>query len=303
MEIGLLLRGAAALLTIALPIAVAAYLVRRLRTGWRLILVGATVFILSQIAHIPFNARVLGPAMAQLGVGTDQGPGWGLAGAAILLGLSAGLFEEGGRWLAYRFWIRKARTWNEGVTFGTGHGAAEAVIVGALTLATLIQLTALRGQDLSTIVPPEQLAAAESQIEVYWSLPGWAAFFAPLERASALAIQISLAVIVLQAFVRRGGALWLLAAIGWHALVDAVAVYAGVSTNVHGGSTTGMAVIEGLVLVLAILSLGILFALRPSAAPTPAEPPVPPPHTGPVDGGPADAARLQDSRYSGEGPK
>lgn len=296
----ILARGAAGLMMVILPIALAAYVVRRLRTGWRLVLIGAAAFIFSQVAHIPFNTYLLMPWMERLGLGLASGPGLALAGAAILLGLSAGLFEEGARWLAYRFWISRARSWNEGVTFGTGHGVSEAVILGLLSLATLVQLAALRGQDLAAIVPADQLAAAEAQVVLYWALPEWAAFFAPLERAAAIAIQISLAVIVLQAFIRRGGALWLLAAIGWHALVDAVAVYVGVSTSVQAGSTSGMAILEALIVLMAILSVWILFALRRPEAPTATEPPLPSPHTGPLQAGPAEPARIEESRYLGQ---
>ena len=46
-------RGAAALLMIAMPLALGAYLIRRSRSGWALFLVGAVTFIGSQILHIP----------------------------------------------------------------------------------------------------------------------------------------------------------------------------------------------------------------------------------------------------------
>lgn len=232
-------RGAAALLMIALPLALGAYLIRRFKTGWGLFLVGAVTFIGSQIFHIPFNSYVLNPFLASIGFNAETGPGVTLAVAALLLGSSAGVFEEGARWLAYRFWIRKARTWPQGVVFGSGHGGAEALIAGLLALATLVQLIAIRGQDLASVVPAEQMAAAQAQIEAYWGLPGWTFFFAAVERASSLAVQITLAVIVLQAFLRPRGGLWLLAAIGWHALVDAVAVYAAFTTGVYAGSVTG----------------------------------------------------------------
>lgn len=291
-----LARGAAGLLMVAMPLALGAYLVRRFQTGWRLLLVGAAVFVVSQIVHIPFNSYVLGPLMARLGLGA-AGAGWPLAGAAVLLGLSAGVFEEVARWLAYRFWVPTARGWKRGVAFGAGHGGAESFLVGLLSLATLIQLAALRGQDLSTVVPADQLALAEAQVEAYWALPPWAAFFAPLERASALAIQISLSVVVLQAFVRPGGLLWLGLAIGWHGFIDAAAVYAGVVTGVGVGNPNGMLVTEAVVVLLALVSLAILFRLRPEDDDIEILPPAPPPHTGPVAGGSLDPGRIDDSRF------
>jgi uncharacterized membrane protein YhfC len=292
------LRGLAALLTIALPLALGAYLVRRFKTGWGLFLVGCVTFIGSQIFHLPFNAFVLNPVLASLGFGAQTGPGLTLLIAALLLGLSAGIFEEGARWLAYRFWIRKARTWPQGVVFGSGHGGAEAFIAGLLALATLAQLTALRGQDLSSVVPAEQLAAAEAQVELYWGLPAWVSFLPAVERASALAVQITLSVIVLQAFLRPRGGLWFLAAVGWHALVDAVAVFVGFATGVYAGSASGMLIAEGVVAGLAVVSLVILFRLRPSESQVAVAPPAPPPHSGPVPGTSAEARDLDSSRFT-----
>ena len=292
-------RGAAALLLIVMPLALGAYLVRHFKIGWRLFLIGAVTFVASQIPHIPFNIYILTPLMAGLGFGPEDGPGLALAGAALMLGLSAGVFEEGARWLTFRFWIRRARTWPEGVGLGSGHGGAEAVITGLIALATLIQLTALRGQDLSAIVPAEQLAAAEAQIDTYWALPGWVYFFSVVERASALAVQITLSVIVLQAFLRRRRGLWLLAAIGWHALVDAIAVFAGVSTGVYAGSIPGTAITEILIAGMAGISLLILLRLRPATEGQGLPTPAPLPHTGPVAVEPRED-RLASSRFSGE---
>jgi uncharacterized membrane protein YhfC len=297
MEIGA--RGAAALLMIIMPLALGAYLIRRFRTGWGLFLVGAVTFIGSQIFHIPFNAYVLNPLLASIGFGADTGPGPTLAIAALLLGLSAGVFEEGARWLAYRFWIRKARTWPQGVVFGSGHGGAEALIAGLLALATLIQLIALRGQDLASIVPAEQLAAAQVQVDAYWATAGWVFFLSAIERASSLAVQITLAVIVLQAFLRPRGGLWLLAAIGWHALVDAVAVYAGFTTGLYAGSVTGTLITEAIIVCMAGISLVMLFRLRPAAESESVSPPAPPAHSGPVPGEAEDRANLEASRFNG----
>lgn len=52
----------------------------------------------------------------------------------ILYGcLAAGLFEEGGRWVAFRYLIR-GNDKKEAITYGIGHGAIEMILVVGLTL-------------------------------------------------------------------------------------------------------------------------------------------------------------------------
>lgn len=290
------LRAASGLLMIALPLATAAVLTRRWRIGWKVVLVGVATFIAAQVLHLPFNAYVLNPLLTAAGAGATPTAGAGLVLTAAALGLSAGVFEEAARWVSYRFWIRSARSWREGVLFGAGHGGAEAVLVGVAALATLIQLVALRGQELSAVVPAEQLDLARAQVEAYWALPGWATLFGLAERISAFVIQLSLSVLVLQAFVRPGRGLWLLAAIGWHALVDAVAVYVGVATGAQTGSPGAMALTEGLIAGLAVVSLVILLHLK-TREPTPAVPPTSAPQRGPLPAAEPTQEMLESSRY------
>ena len=88
------------LLMIAMPIALGIYLARRMGKRWKLFLVGAVLFVASQVLHIPFNLIVLNPILEQIGFGQGNF-GSALLLGALLLGLSAGLFEEITRWLAF----------------------------------------------------------------------------------------------------------------------------------------------------------------------------------------------------------
>lgn len=293
------LRGVSPLLMIALPLATAAILTRRWQVGWRLVLAGAVTFIAAQVLHLPFNAYVLNPWLARLGGDLSSGAGIGLAISALGLGLAAGVFEEAARWLSYRFWVRSARSWRQGVVFGVGHGGVEALLVGLASAATLIQLAALRGQDLAAIVPPDQLSLATAQVEAYWALPAWASLFALAERVSALVIQLSLSVLVLQAFVRKGRGWWLLAAVGWHALIDAVAVYVGVATGAQSGSTPALLITEATIALLALIGLVVLIRLRPAQEQAQPVANVQDPHRGPVAPGDPPLDRLDDSRFTG----
>lgn len=247
-----LVRSLNALLMVAMPLALGVLLSRRRGLPWRLFVVGAVTFLIAQVLHLPFNARVLGPLLIRLGYASAES-GLPLLVVALAFGLSAAVFEEGARYLTYRYWLRDARTWSQGLMFGAGHGGIEAILLGGLAAYGLIQAITYRGADLSAIVPAENLPLVQAQLDAYWALPWYAALLGALERAFALCIQIGLALLVLQTFVRRS-LRWLLAAMIGHTIVDALVAF--------GVGTWGVYITEGLVGLCALLSLGIIRVLR-----------------------------------------
>ncbi len=284
----ILVRGANALLMIALPLVLGVVLVRRFRLGWGLFGIGAVTFLASQVLHIPFNSRVLSPWIERLGLaGADAG--LPLVVVGTLFGLSAGLFEEGARAVVYRFWLRRARTWREALLFGAGHGGIESVVLGGLALYGLLQALALNGVDLVTVVPAEQVEIARAQLQAYWSMPWHLTILGAVERVFALCLHLSLTVLVLQAF-RRRNPLWWVAAVGWHALVDAAAVASAVAWGAYRA--------EAIVGLTALASVGIIFALRDEGGvprEPESEPASPPARAAPTVG--ERKERLDDSRY------
>jgi uncharacterized membrane protein YhfC len=283
-----------ALLMLAMPLALAVFLLRRFRLGWRLLGVGALTFLISQVLHIPFNQWLLTPLLQRLSLSASgnlaQLVAWG-----VLLGLSAGLFEESARYLVLRFWQRQARTWPAALLFGAGHGGMEAILLGLLALLTFFQMLALRGADLSALLPPAQLELAQAQVTAYWSMPWQMALLGALERLWALCLHLSLAVLVLQAITRRN-LLWLAIAVLWHTLTNAAAL---VCLQLWGAYAA-----EGILAPFAAASLAIVFLLRGKDGPPEAQEPssISP---GPLHAPPNRAAldsrrreRLNDSRYS-----
>jgi uncharacterized membrane protein YhfC len=282
-------RGLNALLMIGFGLALGAFVARRWNQPWGLFGIGAVTFVLSQVAHIPFNSLVLNALFTRLGW-TDPASVGTLVGVAASLGLSAGVFEESARWLMFRLWARKARRWEEALMIGAGHGGIEAILLGGLAVYALIQVLALQGTDLASVVPADQVETARLQVEAYWAAPWYAALLGALERVLALCLHLSLSVLVLQAFVRRRW-IWLFLAIGWHAFVDGAAVAA---SQVVGPYWT-----EALIGVFALLSLAIVAALRDSAGKTPqaGAAPVSRPPIGRQDEPPS-VERLDDSRFA-----
>ena len=240
------------LLMIAMPIALGIYLARRTGQRWKLFLVGTVLFVASQVLHIPFNLVVLNPILEQLGFG-DGGFNAGLVVGALLLGLSAGLFEEITRWLGLRYWIKEARSWNSSLMYGAGWGGIEAILLGLVVLWALVQALLYQQGLLQGLIPPEQLELVDAQFAAYWNTPVFLNLLGAAERSFALMLHLSLSVMVMRVFTHNNR-LWLVAAIAWHAFVDAAAVIA--VTQISAVAT------EAIVAVMGIISLAIIFRLK-----------------------------------------
>lgn len=236
---------------VTIPVILGIFLSRRFNLGWRLWWIGGATFILSQVGHIPFN--ILVGQLFNTGVLPAPPQQYALLFQSVFLGLSAGFWEEGARYAAYRWWAKDARSWSRGLMMGAGHGGIEAIVLGILVLITYYAMIAIRNMDLSTLVPAEQLELAQFQVTAYWSAAWYATLLGALERAFSVTVQLALSILVLQVFT-RSRLFWLWIAIGWHALVDAVAVYSA--------AILGMYVTELIIAVFALASLAFIFMLR-----------------------------------------
>ncbi len=203
-----------------LPIALAIGLRRKYRVPWVYFSVGVLTFIGAQIVHLPLNHLFETLEVLPDGSGSTDN----VIAMAAILGLTAGVTEELSRAAGYSI-VKKARRFQDGIMLGLGHGGIEAMLV-AVVLATSVSSLVYFSEANESVVDllPEQAVAIEKQINLLTETPMLAV--APLvERIIALAMQVSLSVIVLQAFVKRNW-LYVLSAIIIHATFDFVAVYA-----------------------------------------------------------------------------
>jgi uncharacterized membrane protein YhfC len=251
-------------LLFAIPIALGIYLTRKFKLDRRLWWIGAAVYVLSQVVHIPFNAYVVNPLLDNLSNSAALPSIAMLIAGALLLGLSAGLWEELFRYAMFRWWAKDARSWGSGLLVGTGHGGAEAILLGLLVLYNFSNMIAVRNMDISTLVPADQLVTVQAQINAFWSAPWYYTIREAVDQFFTIPIQICFAILILQTFIRKQW-YWVLLAIGFHTLVEATKVVAQNLLNVY--------LTELIIGVFAILSVVIVFALRrpePPADLTPA---------------------------------
>ena len=255
----------AALVDIGAPLALAWVLAHRYQARWRFWLIGLLVFLLFQgITRVPIMLFVQSrPSMRE----ALQEPAWFWL-FLFVAAATAGLFEEGGRWLAYRFLIpREEHRWRTGLMLGAGHGGLEAIAIGLVILAMLI------GYVVVTWIPAQDLRGYTKQVaevkDYFARLQGWEPFLGAWERLGALVIQLGLSVTVLQAFLR--GPRWWWYALTAHTIVDFTTVALVRVGTPRWGQTAALVGTEGLVTVYALLSLWLIAALRPKQIPSGSE--------------------------------
>ncbi len=280
-------------LMMGIPLLVGIWFARKMGVGWGVYGLGALTFVASQVLHIPFNSYLLNPWLARIGVEATS-TGWRLALAGVALGLSAGLFEETARYIVYRRWMKTTRTWKNGLMLGAGHGGIEAMLFGALVMYVFLQMIVLRNvspEAFPALVGADKVEATRLYMAAYWGAPWYAALLGAVERGAAIILQISLSVIMLQVFTRNNR-IWYWAAVLWHTFINFASLLA---IQAWGAYWT-----EALLWGFALVSIGIIFALRqdePPAEELVELPPPPLPVPAVADKQPLTTEEIEESRY------
>lgn len=227
----------------------------RLRISWRYFWYGALVFAVFQIFTRYPVVTVLNNVFApQLNASAPFRFTW-----YVILALTAGLFEEVGRYVGYRVLMRREeKTWNKAVMYGIGHGGIESiVIVGLLGLLSLLNIVITSGLNLN-VLAPSQHATVVHQFVLLNAQPTWFPLLGIWERLWTLPVHIAFSVMVLQVF-RRKNIVWLWLAVLAHAIVDFTAIEI---PQVLGASNSTSLIQEGVIALFGIIALVIVWRLR-----------------------------------------
>ncbi len=237
------------------PLVLGLFIHRTLAAPWRWFLYGAGIFFLFQmVTRVPAIQVIQAMIAPKL-----QGSRPLLWGWLVVLALSAGLFEEVGRYVGYRVLFRQdEKSWRSAVMYGAGHGGIESMLlVGGLALVSLVNLIALMQGGLGQ-VPAEQRGLAVAQLRAIVAQPIWFPLLGAWERLWTLPSHIAFSVIVVQVF-RRGSFLWLWLAVALHTVLDFGAV---ALLQVLGQSLRTALMQEGCVALFGLLALVAIWILR-----------------------------------------
>ena len=168
-------------------------------------------------------------------------------------GLAAGLFEETGRYLAMRLYMKKSLTKENSLMYGVGHGGIEAVmLVGISYISNLMVALMINGNDFESLfagLDDATTAVTIDRLSALWTLPSYQFFFAGVERISAMMLQIALSYLVYRAVKEKQMKFYGIA-VGIHFAVDAATV---ILSGYLGSSFVGLLVLEGVLLAAVIL--------------------------------------------------
>ena len=167
-------------------------------------------------------------------------------------GLAAGIFEETGRFLAMKFYMKKSLTKENALMYGVGHGGIEAVmIVGMSYISNLMVALMINANGIDSLLVGLDETTKEAtleQLSALWTLPSYQFFFAGVERISAMMLQIALSYLVYRAVKTRQMKFYGLA-IAIHFAVDAGTV---IASGYLGSQFVGLLILEGVLLIVVI---------------------------------------------------
>jgi uncharacterized membrane protein YhfC len=235
MTLSIVLLIVGAFICVAAPTLAAVIMIIKRKGRWYMFVLGIISFTVSQLLlRIPLLGELQNTAWFNMFMITQSFL------LMMALALSAGVFEETGRYLALRFLHRDLLTWENGLLFGLGHGGVEAFWIAGLPYINVIA-DALSGKNTASLLlatPIDMLMGG-------------------VERILAVAMHIGFTMLVLYA-VKRRNIWWFILAVFVHGLVDATTTLlavAGVRLSLWG--------IEGVLAVFAALAVILTVRMKP----------------------------------------
>ena len=208
------------ILSIGLPIVLLILVKIKLKAKLTSFVIGCATFIVFALMLEPILHSVVLTATETLL--TDNIILYGLYG-----GLAAALFEETGRLIAMKFFMKDSLNKPNALMYGIGHGGIEAILLVGMTyvsnLMTALMINSGALQASVELVDAELQQTTFEQIKVLWELPSWQFYMAGVERLAALILQIALSVLVYKAVAKKNRTYWFIA-FGIHFAVDFLTV-------------------------------------------------------------------------------
>ncbi len=173
---------------------------------------------------------------------------------ALYGALAAAVFEETGRFIAMKYFLKKNRNFQNAFMYGVGHGGFEAIIiVGLSSVANIVSSMMINNGMMEQSLSYADAATATTtfnSLQVLWTTPSYQFYMAGAERLFAIILQIGFSLIMYQAL-KAGKKYMVLAAFALHFVVDFIVVVLNSMVPIY--------VIE---IVVGVLSISVMLLAR-----------------------------------------
>ena len=170
-------------------------------------------------------------------------------------GMAAAVFEETGRLIAMKFFMKKRLDRANAFMYGIGHGGGEAIIIVGLqcisNIATAIAVNTGMIQASLSLLDDNTREITYQQVSQLWTLPAYQFFFAGIERISAITCHIVMTFFTYKG-VKSGKKVYIAIAYAIHFIID--------FSTVVMAQYASIVVVEGVLLIMA--AVGVFAAYK-----------------------------------------
>ncbi|GGE45326.1 membrane protein [Pullulanibacillus camelliae] len=240
------------IISAGVPIALLIYLQIKKALSWKAVGIGILVFIVfSRILetaahHLFLNGNTL--------KWTDSGIAFAIYG-----GLAAGVFEEIGRYIGFKWLLKGKSHLTDGLSYGIGHGGIESLLIGTFAGVNALIISHLINTGTLASSLGSQFSAEDVQsLKEGFVNQGLGPYIlGSIERLMAFILQLFLSLLVLLG-VRRHAFKYVLAAIGLHAVFDFFpALY-------QAHLISSLWIIEAIICLFGIAAALMIYIMRPA---------------------------------------
>ena len=243
--------GIGAVLGIVVPLGIAIWWTIRKKENFTTILIGAAVFVLfALLLEKPIQNALILPDHGVSRFINARPVLW-----AFVVGLFPGVFEETGRFVAFKTVLKKRKNKETSISYGIGHGGIEVIIIFGMTYITYLSYAVMINTGTFQTVIDQVMAEAPDQLgAVYPTMDAIATFsfgtlsLGLLERVGAFLFHVGASILVFYACRDRRKFFLYPLAVLLHTAMD---MFCGLYLN-------GTLQISQVVLEIAVIIYGIL---------------------------------------------
>ena len=194
--------GIGAVLGIVVPLGIAIWWTIRKKENFTTILIGAAVFVLfALLLEKPIQNALILPDHGVSRFINARPVLW-----AFIVGLFPGVFEETGRFVAFKTVLKKRKNKETSISYGIGHGGIEVIIILGMTYITYLSYAVMINTGTFQTVIDQVMAEAPDQLgAVYQTMDAIATFsfgtlsLGLLERVGAFLFHVGASILVFYA--------------------------------------------------------------------------------------------------------